>query len=275
MRVMDPGEDRIAMAAEQFARDGAVVVRGALDAAWIRYLDAALEEALAAPTPLAQNLAGTLGGAFRSDMYLSSAFASFREFAMRSPVGELGARMLGVDHVTLFNDELLVKEPGTPQETPWHHDMPYWPLGGDSVCSVWIPLDRVTRHVGALEFLRGSHRWGRRFHPRNFDSGSDRATDAREESLQAFVASDPDQVITTEADPGDCIVFHALTLHRAFGNTLPDSRRRAIVLRLVGPGVVYEPRPRTIPLIWAPALAPGNPLGADPELFPRLWPLAS
>lgn len=272
---MSTDDDRIAQAAEQFARDGVVVVRDALDAAWIRHLDAALDEALAAPTPLAHNLAGTQGGAFRSDMYLSSAFASFREFAMRSPVGELGARLLGVEHVTLFNDELLVKEPGTPQETPWHHDMPYWPLGGDSVCSVWIPLDRVTRQVGALEFLRGSHGWGRRFHPRNFDSGSDRATDPREESLQAFVARAPDQIITTEADPGDCIVFHALTLHRAFGNPLPDARRRAVVLRLVGPNVVYQPRPRTIPLIWAPALAPGNPLGIDPVLFPRLWPHAS
>lgn len=275
MRVMDTGEDRIAQAAAQFARDGVTVVRGALDAGWLRHLHAALDEALAAPTPLAQNLAGTQGGAFRSDMYLSSAFASFREFALRSPVGELGARLLGVESATLFNDELLVKEPGTPQETPWHHDMPYWPLGGDSVCSVWIPLDRVTRHVGALEFLRGSHRWGRRFHPRNFDSGSDRPTEAREESLQAFIASDPDQIITTEADPGDCIVFHALTLHRAFGNTLPDARRRAVAVRLVGPDVVYQPRPRTIPLIWAPAVAPGNPLGTDPELFPRLWPLAS
>lgn len=275
MRVMDTGEDRIAQAAAQFARDGVTVVRGALDAGWLRHLHAALDEALAAPTPLAQNLAGTQGGAFRSDMYLSSAFASFREFALRSPVGELGARLLGVESATLFNDELLVKEPATPQETPWHHDMPYWPLGGDSVCSVWIPLDRVTRHVGALEFLRGSHRWGRRFHPRNFDSGSDRPTEAREESLQAFIASDPEQIITTEADPGDCIVFHALTLHRAFGNTLPDARRRAVAIRIVGPDVVYQPRPRTIPLIWAPAVAPGSPLGTDPELFPRLWPLAS
>ena len=275
MHAMHIAEGRLAEAAEQFARDGVVVVRGALDTAWIRHLHAALDEALAAPTPLAQNLAGAQGGAFRSDMYLSTAFASFREFAMQSPVGELGARVLGVEYVTLFNDELLVKEPGTPQETPWHHDMPYWPLGGDSVCSVWIPLDRVTRHVGALEFLRGSHGWARRFHPRNFDSGADRPTDAREESLQEFVARDPDQIITTEADPGDCIVFHALTLHRAFGNTLPDARRRAVVLRLVGPEVVYQPRPRTIPLIWSPALAPGNPLGTDPELFPRLWPRVS
>jgi ectoine hydroxylase-related dioxygenase (phytanoyl-CoA dioxygenase family) len=273
MRAMNTSDDHIAAAAQQFARDGVVILRDVLDPVWIQHLSAALDEALAAPTPLAQNLAGIQGGAFRSDMYLSSTFASFREFATRSPVGELGARMLGVDHVTLFNDELLVKEPGTPQETPWHHDMPYWPLGGDSVCSVWIPLDRVTRHVGALEFLRGSHVWGRRFHPRNFDSGADRPTDAREDSLQGFIASDPDHVITAEAAPGDCIVFHALTLHRAFGNTLPDAHRRAVVLRLVGPDVVYEPRPRTIPLIWAPALAPGSPLGTDRELFPRLWPL--
>ena len=272
-RGLSIGEDCITTAAQQFARDGVAVLRGVLDTAWLEHLSAALGEALATPTPLAQNLAGTRGGAFRSDMYLSAAFASFREFATRSPVGELGARMLGVDQVTLFNDELLVKEPGTPQETPWHHDMPYWPLGGGSVCSVWIPLDRVTRHVGALEFLRASHLWGRRFHPRNFDSGCDRSTDAREASLQGFIARDPDQVITAEAAPGDCVVFHALTLHRAFGNTLPDARRRAVALRIVGPSVVYEPRPRTIPLIWAPALAPGSPLGADRELFPRLWPL--
>src|ERR1041384_6281090 len=133
---MSSGEDLIPSAAQQFARDGVVVLRGVLEPAWLQHLSAALDEALDAPTPLAQNLAGTQGGAFRSDMYLSSAFASFREFAMRSPVGELGARMLGVDHVTLFTDELLVKEPSTLQETPWHHDMPYWPLGGDSACSV-------------------------------------------------------------------------------------------------------------------------------------------
>ena len=107
MRAMDTGADALAIAAQQFVRDGVVVVRGVLDAAWIEHLRAALDEALSAPTPLAQNLAGTQGGAFRSDMYLSSAFASFREFAMRSPVGELGARLLGVDRVTLFNDELL------------------------------------------------------------------------------------------------------------------------------------------------------------------------
>src|ERR1700704_2512917 len=82
MRAMDTGADALAIAAQQFVRDGVVVVRGVLDAAWIEHLRAALDEALSAPTPLAQNLAGTQGGAFRSDMYLSSAFASFREFAM-------------------------------------------------------------------------------------------------------------------------------------------------------------------------------------------------
>ncbi|MCB9529461.1 MAG: hypothetical protein H6701_13935 [Myxococcales bacterium] len=34
--------------------------------------------------------------------------------------------------------------------------------------------------------------------------------------------------------------------------------------------VRYDPRPRTLPLIWAPRLAPGQPLGDDP-LFPTLW----
>ena len=28
----------------------------------------------------------------------------------------------------VFYDQLRIKEPGTVKRTPWHHDMPYWPL---------------------------------------------------------------------------------------------------------------------------------------------------
>lgn len=38
--------------------------------------------------------------------------------------------------VNIFYDQLLIKEPGTVKRTPWHYDMPYWPLVGWQVCTI-------------------------------------------------------------------------------------------------------------------------------------------
>ena len=38
---------------------------------------------------------------------------------------------------------MLVKEPGTAARTPWHHDQSYYPVDGDDLCSLWIPVDPV------------------------------------------------------------------------------------------------------------------------------------
>ena len=38
---------------------------------------------------------------------------------------------------------VLVKEPGTKEKTPWHHDQPYSPIDGADIISFWIPLDPV------------------------------------------------------------------------------------------------------------------------------------
>jgi ectoine hydroxylase-related dioxygenase (phytanoyl-CoA dioxygenase family) len=35
--------------------------------------------------------------------------------------------------INLFHEHVLVKEPGTLEPTPWHHDLPYWTLEGTQV----------------------------------------------------------------------------------------------------------------------------------------------
>ncbi len=254
--------------------DGFAALRGAVGGAWLDHLGGALDDALARPSPLGQQFARGKG-AFHSDLYLSVSFPAFGAFARESGIAEAVAAVAGLARVVLFCDELLVKEPDTPIETPWHHDYAYWPLAGEQAYTVWIPLDPVRRDTGALEFVRGSHRWGSVYHPKNFDTGAERVTAATEEPTPDVDAIVPaaDRVVV-DCEPGDCVVFHARTLHRASGNPSRVRRRRAIVLRLVGPDVRYDPRPRTLPLIWAPRLAPGQPLGDDP-LFPTLWPRAA
>lgn len=267
---VEDGAPDVAIAeAPSLAQDGAVTLRGLLDAGWIQRLRAAVAQALAAPTALGHQFVSA-EGSFHSDMYLSQSFPEFQAFAAEGPVAAALGGLAGLPLVRLFTDELLVKAPRTSQATPWHHDAPFWPLRGQHIYSAWIPLDSVTRGSGALRFLRGSHRWDRRFHPIDFDTGAARVTAADEEAVPEVTAlMEEREVLTAEADPGDVVLFHGLTLHAASGNPRPEIPRRAVVLRLVGPDVVWDPRPRTLPLPWAPRLAPGEVLGG--ELFPTLW----
>ena len=54
----------------------------------------------------------------------------FRDFALYSPLAELGASLLEAEKVSLFYDQAFVKEPGTREVTQWHQDMPFWPALG-------------------------------------------------------------------------------------------------------------------------------------------------
>ena len=51
-------------------------------------------------------------------------------------------------------DQVFAKAPGEGSRTGWHNDLPYWPLKGWQVLTVWVSLDPITRENGALEFIR-------------------------------------------------------------------------------------------------------------------------
>src|SRR5437773_2588191 len=39
-------------------------------------------------------------------------------------------------------------EPPVPRMRRMHHDMPYWPLTGWQICTIWLALDPVTKESG-------------------------------------------------------------------------------------------------------------------------------
>jgi ectoine hydroxylase-related dioxygenase (phytanoyl-CoA dioxygenase family) len=256
-----------------FERDGVAVIRGGLTPDDVAHLRAVVENCLVHPSPLAHRFSLEGEAAYHSDMYLSAWLDDMRAFTARARLAAMAAELMRSNEITLYNDELLVKEPNATRTTPWHHDLPYWPLGGTQVCSAWCSLDDVTRESGSLEFIAGSHEWGVRFHPRNFDSGESRVTSGDEQTVDVGDESEH-RLLCWDLVPGDVLIFHAYTVHRAAGNNSTEERRRAVVFRLTGDDVTWQPRPRTIPIIWAPGLAPGDALHKD-GLFPRLWPTGS
>jgi ectoine hydroxylase-related dioxygenase (phytanoyl-CoA dioxygenase family) len=267
-----------------FYRDGAVVLRAIVEPEWTDAMRAAIDRALERRGEFSfDHQARGKPGRFRDDLFLWRRDPDFDAFMRRSPMPEIAARVLGSRTVRFFYDQLLVKEPGTEESTPWHQDLPYWPLRGAQIVSIWVPFDRSTLENGVVQYLAGSHSWGRTFAPRPF--GVDPAGRFGKHVAQAGLEPVPDvegdraayRILCWELEPGDVILHHPLTLHYATGNATANHRRRALSLRYVGEEARWHDNPASFlsspefvsirPLI---TLRDGEPLSG--ELFPQVWP---
>ncbi|WP_028239138.1 phytanoyl-CoA dioxygenase family protein [Stutzerimonas azotifigens] len=254
----------------RYAEDGAVLLRGHF-APWVEPLRQATERVLAKPGPLGTRYGkDSHQGSFRGDRYMWTFDDDFRRFLFEGPGAQLSAELMGASQARLFYDHLLVKEPGAEAPTPWHQDLPYWCVEGEQICSLWIVLDPVERDSGLLQFVKGSHRWNRRFSAPDFRYRQDYADDL-EPMPDIDAERDRYEFLTWDAlEPGDCLAFHAMAVHGAPGNSRPDRRRRALSVRWMGDGVRYREAPNVTRPIRDPGLRHGDPVGG--ELFPRVWP---
>lgn len=259
---------------EAFRRDGAVCLRQVFASEWIALLARAVERDKRAPGPMVRrNTPAGAPGEFFVDFQLWRRWPEARAFVEASPAAEIAARMLGAREIVFYHDHLLVKEPGTREATPWRHDQPYYPVDGEMLGSIWLPLDPVDRAT-SVEYIAGSHRWGRRFRPRYFNVDNTALRDGGDgfEEIPDFEAErGRHRLLGWEMAPGDCVFFHALTVHGAPGNASATRRRRAYATRWLGEDARYAERPgRISPPIEGHGLKPGDPMAC--EMFPKLWP---
>lgn len=257
---------------EEYERAGAACLRGAFEPRWLDLLARGVERNLAEPGPFAKFYTPEgAPGLFFGDYCNWRRIPEYREFLLHSPAAAIAARLMRSRKVNLFHEHVLVKEPGTLERTPWHHDQPYWTVDGTQVCSIWLPLDPVPRET-CVEFVAGSHHWGEWYTPRRFVDNKDHpAEDPNFRAVPDVDANrDTYELLSWDLEPGDCIVFHALSLHGAPGNRLAH-RRRAVASRWTGddaryvlrPGFMSPPPPEDAP-------APGSPM--DSAVFPIVWP---
>jgi ectoine hydroxylase-related dioxygenase (phytanoyl-CoA dioxygenase family) len=201
---------------ETFDRDGVVRIRGLISADWIARLRDAVEAVMASPAEFSRDLAeeGREAGRFFNEIFVSRRNDELRAFIEDSPIAEAAGRVMRSHRVRFFNDQLLVKEPGTSAETLWHQDLPYFPCDGEQVCSVWVGLDPVRQETGAMSFVKGSHRAGALYAPRNFGTGESYSLDGYDGPVPD-IATDPVGFPTLcyDLEPGDVTIHHGLTLH--------------------------------------------------------------
>ncbi len=149
---------------DAYQTDGAVLLKGVL-ADWVEPLRRGIERNLAEPGPYQRVYTPKDGeGRFVGDYCNWARIPEYRDFVFNSPAAEIARRLMQSRTARFFHEHILVKEPGTREVTPWHHDQPYYCVDGTQNMSLWIPLDVVSRDI-CVEFVAGSHRWGKLFRP--------------------------------------------------------------------------------------------------------------
>jgi ectoine hydroxylase-related dioxygenase (phytanoyl-CoA dioxygenase family) len=257
---------------EDFRRDGAVRVRGAFTPNEVALVERGIERNLAEPSERALVASREDdAGRFVEDFCNWQRIPEYEQFIRGSQAASIAGRLMGTGQVRLYHDHMLVKEPGTRQRTPWHQDQPYYNISGSQTCSLWMPVDPVSRS-STLEFVAGSH-LGPWLMPRTFMDSQARWFP--EGSLQDLPDIEADRdafpIVGWELEPGDGVFFHMLALHAA-GGVAGDRGRRAFSVRFMGDDVVHAPRAwRTSPEFpgLTEQLAEGAPMCTP--LFPLLW----
>ena len=206
-------------------------------------------------------------GCFFGDLDIARRHRGFENFVRNSPAAEIAGRLMGSAKVNFFYDQLLVKEPGTAERTPWHQDQPYWAVSGEQVCSIWLPFDAIEPE-NCVEYVAGSHRWAA-FRPSHFTDGSP----YRGTELPPLPDIDSQrhrhEIVRFKLSPGDCLIFQAMIVHGAPGNQ-SQRRRRALATRWTGDDARYCVRPGEVAIPTRdPGLKHGDPM--DCADFPVIW----
>jgi ectoine hydroxylase-related dioxygenase (phytanoyl-CoA dioxygenase family) len=260
-----------------FWRDGVVCLRGILPQTCLDRLEVGVERYLNSETRFSLSDMGVeLGVASRKpkahfiggqDQWKIDEDCKY--FACDSPLPAIAARLMKATRLNLYEDSILVKEPGALEKTVFHQDLAYFHVDGLQVCTTWTPIDPVTRDTGALQFIRGSHLWKKSYRPNYFVTLMP-LPDTEGEDVPDFHADRRDaEILCYDLNPGDLTVHHALTLHGADGNSSNTMRRRAMSVRYCGDDARYRLRRGAPRKPHHELVQTGDPL--DHPDCPRVW----
>ncbi len=128
--------------------------------------------------------------------------------------------LLGEPVQTPLGVEWFNKPPATRHATPPHQDNYYFCLKPPLVLTMWLALDEVDEENGCLRYVPGSHQRGVRPHSRTSTLGFSQGVDD-------YGEADRLQEVAVPAEPGDVLIHHGNTIHRADANRSATRHRRS------------------------------------------------
>ena len=287
---------------DTYRREGVVLIKGAIDLAWIECLKDAWERvrhmppndtyalpedflvrdpdlqeeirAIQTEHAASRKLYTEQAEGFVRCKYMRWWVTEFRKFVLESTAGEVIGRVIGAREVRFFIDAIFMKEPDCDIKTYWHADQPAWPVSGEQVPTMWMPLYPVSAELSSLEYIPGSHlqpdnSWPNTFNAKKLGRPADRSEFFDWETRR----SDPQvRFVAFDMEPGDVVVLHPAMWHGGGANLHPTQSRVAVSTRWFGDDVRWDPRPECINIPGMPMadMQRGQPVAED-DIFPVVW----
>ncbi|MEX2591868.1 MAG: phytanoyl-CoA dioxygenase family protein [Anditalea sp.] len=135
----------------------------------------------------------------------------------------LAEKLLG-SPVIPKNMQWFNKPPKIGVATPAHQDGFYFMLEPNQALTMWLALDKVDEENGCVRYIPGSHKKKMRPHGESNVLGFS-------QGIADYNQMDQSHEIPMLLEPGDLMVHHSLTIHRADKNTSGRTRR--------GLGLIY------------------------------------
>jgi ectoine hydroxylase-related dioxygenase (phytanoyl-CoA dioxygenase family) len=262
---------------EGYRRDGVVFLPQALHPEWLLLAEMGLNRVLGDSGQKKHKFFDDQPGEFLETVRNFEVTPEIQRLMYDSPIADMISVLVGSPEMWLYSDEFFIKGPGS-RRTPWHQDLPYWPLAGEKIASMWISLDPLGADE-CLEYIPGSHR-------RTIYDGFNPRRVAEDPTLPFYGEELPPlpdieasrgewDIVSWPITPGDVVIAHPGVLHGG-GPTSATTQRRTITVRCYGDDIVYARRPPSRPTVpRTPGLSlqlqPGDPLRHPwyPQLRPR------
>jgi ectoine hydroxylase-related dioxygenase (phytanoyl-CoA dioxygenase family) len=223
---------------EQFKKDGAVLIKGKFDNAWIEKLKEGIKKGKKTPSPRFvnhtkdKNLPG-----YYEDFWTWNLHEEFKDFIFNSPSPKIAAELLEAKKVNLVMDNWFFREAGSKSSPPFHHDISYFDFEG-SMCVLWIPLESVKKDDG-IAWVKGSHLWNRLFLRTRFNDGHQvdgevGIVNGKKYELTPNILENKDdyEFLQWDLEVGDCIYFDIRTLHGGLNTVTPKKDVHRYTLRM-------------------------------------------
>lgn len=249
---------------DTYNRDGAVCLRNVLDNDWIDLL-----EPVARRVTVDKEDVGLLPSI--PGRYMARKIPEYRKFIFESAIAQAAGQVMQSSEIRFFFDEFFAKPAQSDAKTQWHCDRMGWPVKGEMVPSIWIPLTPIDKS-NCLEVLAKTQHddvpyWLFSPNAQKLERPADRVPHPDIESRRGEPGL---EFLTWDMNPGDILLVHPWVLHYSGGNPT-DDWRIAVSVRVFGDDIRWAPRPDCVNLAgvsFDEMLEGEKPAGSH---FPLLW----
>ena len=165
-----------------------------------------------------------MANVWKSDLTIAS-------LALSPDIGRAASYLTGWAGVKLGQDTIWWKPAGTKAGT-FHQDTSFMGfLNPASTITCWFTLDQTHAGAGALQYVRGSHKWPLTDIPSDFLAPDDYQKPMRIAASEAGVVQ-PD-IVTIEVPAGSCVIHSGETWHGSEANISGSTMRRSIGVHMI------------------------------------------